>query len=77
MDHVRLHPTRAKPTRQPEAVAGGFEGKRNPRDIATGPYRREAAGAYEKPSERRVREKAEMIRRHRRALRKRLEREGY
>jgi len=33
--------------------------------------------AYEKPSERRVREKAEAIRRHRKALRKRLEREGY
>ncbi len=33
--------------------------------------------AYEKPSERRVREKAEAIRRHRKAMRKRLEREGY
>lgn len=33
--------------------------------------------AYEKPSERRVREKAEAIRRHRKMLRKRLEREGY
>ena len=33
--------------------------------------------AYEKPSERRVREKAECIRRHRKMLRKRLEREGY
>jgi hypothetical protein len=77
MDHVRLHPTRAKPTRQPEAVAAGFEGKRNPRDIATGLTAVKRRRAYEKPSERRVREKAEMIRRHRRALRKRLEREGY
>jgi ribosomal protein S21 len=76
MDHVRLHPTRAKPTRQPEAVAAGFEGKRNRRDIAalTAMKRRRA---YEKPSERWVREKVEAIRRHRKALRKRLEREGY
>jgi len=33
--------------------------------------------AYEKPSERRVREKAEAARRYRKAMRKRLEREGY
>jgi small subunit ribosomal protein S21 len=33
--------------------------------------------AYEKPSERRVREKAQAVRRHHRAMRKRLEREGY
>jgi small subunit ribosomal protein S21 len=33
--------------------------------------------AYEKPSERRARERAEAIRRQRKALRKRLEREGY
>ena len=33
--------------------------------------------AYEKPSERRVREKAEAVRRHRKMMRKRLEREGY
>ena len=33
--------------------------------------------AYEKPSEKRVREKAEAVRRHRKLLRKRLEREGY
>jgi len=33
--------------------------------------------AYEKPSERRVREKAEAVRRHRKAMRKRLERVGY
>lgn len=33
--------------------------------------------AYEKPSERRVREKAEAVRRHRKAMRKRLERAGY
>ena len=32
---------------------------------------------YEKPSERRVREAAEAIRRHRKLMRKRLEREGY
>jgi small subunit ribosomal protein S21 len=32
---------------------------------------------YEKPSERRVRENAESVRRHRKAMRKRLEREGY
>jgi small subunit ribosomal protein S21 len=33
--------------------------------------------SYEKPSERRVREEAESVRRHRKAMRKRLEREGY
>ena len=33
--------------------------------------------AYEKPSERRAREQAEAVRRHRKMLRKRLEREGY
>jgi small subunit ribosomal protein S21 len=33
--------------------------------------------AYEKPSERRARERAEAVRRMRKALRKRLEREGY
>ena len=33
--------------------------------------------SYEKPSERRVRELAEALRRHRKAMRKRLEREGY
>jgi small subunit ribosomal protein S21 len=33
--------------------------------------------AYEKPSERRVREAAESVRRQRKALRKRLVREGY
>ena len=32
---------------------------------------------YEKPSERRAREKADAIRRHRKTMRKRLEREGY
>jgi len=32
---------------------------------------------YEKPSERRAREKAEALRRHRKLLRKRLDREGY
>ena len=31
----------------------------------------------EKPSERRVREKAEAVRRYRKAMRKRIEREGY
>ena len=33
--------------------------------------------SYEKPSERRAREKAAAIRRHRKLLRKRMEREGY
>ena len=33
--------------------------------------------SYEKPSERRVREKAEAVRRYRKAMRKRMEREGY
>jgi small subunit ribosomal protein S21 len=32
---------------------------------------------YEKPSERRAREKAQGLRRRRKAMRKRLEREGY
>jgi hypothetical protein len=39
MDHVRFDPARLKPTRQPEAVAAGFEGKRNPRDRASRPDR--------------------------------------
>src|SRR5438128_10292787 len=39
MDHVRLDPTRLEPARQPEAVAAGFEGNRNPRDLFTGPDR--------------------------------------
>ena len=39
MDHVSLDVTRLKPARQPEAVAAGFEGKRNPRDRAAGPDR--------------------------------------
>ena len=34
MDHVRLYSTRLKPARQPEAVAAGFEGQRNPRDCS-------------------------------------------
>jgi small subunit ribosomal protein S21 len=33
--------------------------------------------AYEKPSERRVREKAQAVRRHRKALRKRLAVDGF
>jgi len=33
--------------------------------------------SYEKPSERRVRERAESVRRYRKAMRKRFEREGY
>jgi small subunit ribosomal protein S21 len=33
--------------------------------------------AYEKPSERKAREKAEAFRRYRKAMRKRLELEGY
>ena len=32
---------------------------------------------YEKPSERKAREKAEAVRRHRKVMRKRLDREGY
>src|SRR6476661_10852057 len=39
MDHMRLDASRLKPARQPEAVAAGFEGKRNPRDRAPGPNR--------------------------------------
>src|SRR5271169_7194034 len=39
MDHVRLDTTRRKPARQPEAVAAGFEGQRNPGDRAAGPDR--------------------------------------
>jgi hypothetical protein len=39
MDHVRLDPARRKPARQPEAVAPGFEGQRNPGDRAAGPDR--------------------------------------
>jgi hypothetical protein len=34
---VRLRPARIQPARQPEAVAPGFEGERNPRDLFTGP----------------------------------------
>src|SRR3979409_1803020 len=33
--------------------------------------------SYEKPSERRAREQAEAVRRHRKVLRQRMEREGY
>jgi small subunit ribosomal protein S21 len=33
--------------------------------------------SYEKPSVRRAREKAEAVRRYRKAMRKRMEREGY
>jgi hypothetical protein len=36
MDHVGLDPARRQPARQPEAVAAGFEGQRNPRDCAAG-----------------------------------------
>src|SRR5438552_10644351 len=39
MNHVCLYPTRLEPARQPEAVAAGFEGQRNPRDRAAGPDR--------------------------------------
>src|SRR5271170_1115857 len=39
VDHVRFDPTCLKPARQPEAVAAGFEGKRNPRDSAASPDR--------------------------------------
>ena len=36
MDHVRLYPASLEPARQPEAVAAGFEGQCNPRDLAAG-----------------------------------------
>ena len=36
---MRLHPARLEPARQPEAVAAGLEGNRNPRDSAAGPDR--------------------------------------
>src|SRR5882757_4621280 len=36
MDHMRLHPARPKPARQPEAVPTSFEGQCNPRDLAAG-----------------------------------------
>src|SRR6202011_4696934 len=36
MDHMRLHPTRLKPARQQEAIAAGFEGQCNPRDLVAG-----------------------------------------
>ena len=39
MDHMRLDATRRKPARQPEAVAAGFEGERNPGDRVAGPDR--------------------------------------
>src|SRR2546430_5296988 len=39
MDYVSLDATRLKPARQPEAVAAGLEGQRNPRDRAPGPDR--------------------------------------
>src|SRR5271170_3776934 len=39
MDHVSLDATRLEPARQPEAVAAGLEGNRNPRDSAAGPDR--------------------------------------
>src|ERR1700730_17720086 len=39
MDYVRLDPARLEPARKPEAVAAGFEGQCNPRDLFTGPGR--------------------------------------
>src|ERR1700731_4180810 len=39
MDHVRFDPARIEPTRQPEAIAAGFEGQCNSRDLFTGPDR--------------------------------------
>src|SRR5580700_10298437 len=39
MDHVRFDPARIQPTRQPEAIAAGFESQCNPRDLFTGPDR--------------------------------------
>src|SRR3954465_15722707 len=37
MDHVRFHSTCLEPPRQPEALAAGFKGKRNPRHRAPSP----------------------------------------
>src|ERR1700730_16262025 len=39
MDHMRLHPARPQPARQPEAVSTSFEGQCNPRDLAASPDR--------------------------------------
>src|SRR5436190_2900004 len=39
MDHVRFDPARIQPPCQPEAIAAGFEGQCNPRDLFTGPDR--------------------------------------
>src|SRR5438477_12391579 len=39
VDHVRFYSTCLEPARQPEAVAAGFEGQRNPRDSVAGPDR--------------------------------------
>src|SRR3954449_11862596 len=39
MDHMRLHPARPQPARQPEAVPTSLEGQCNPRDLFTGPNR--------------------------------------
>ena len=36
MDHVSLYSMRRKPARQPEAVAAGFEDRRNSRNRAAG-----------------------------------------
>ena len=36
---MHLYPTRLEPARQPEAVAAGFKGNRNPCDLFTGPDR--------------------------------------
>ena len=44
MDHMRLDPTRTQPPRQPEAVAAGFEGQRNPRDLFTSPESNSGTG---------------------------------
>jgi small subunit ribosomal protein S21 len=46
-----------------------------PREDSFGEMRRRRS--YEKPSDRGVRERAEAVDRHRKAVRKRLEREGY
>src|SRR5258708_13850675 len=37
MDHMRLHPARPQPARQPEAVPTSLEGQCNARDLFTGP----------------------------------------
>src|SRR5438309_10917787 len=46
IDHVRFHPTCLEPTRQPKAVAAGFEGKRNSREHGRSPPAAATAISY-------------------------------